>query len=75
MSRPQPFFNARTLYYIQKLPTSLTMLLEAKSGRFMYQSGREGDKAKKRKSLTKSGRVGISAIGVEIGQSIECELK
>ena len=27
----------------------------------MYQSGRAGDEAKKRKSPTKSGRVGITA--------------
>ena len=32
-----------------------------KSGRFMYQSGRAGDEAKKRKSPAKSGRVGITA--------------
>ena len=30
-------------------------------GRFMYQSGRAGDEAKKRKSPAKSGRVGITA--------------
>ena len=29
----------------------------------MYQSGRAGDKAKKRKSPTKSGRVGITRLG------------
>ena len=28
----------------------------------MYQSGRAGDEAKKRKSPTKSGRVGITVI-------------
>ena len=28
----------------------------------MYQSGRAGDEAKKRKSPTKSGRVGITAL-------------
>ena len=29
----------------------------------MYQSGRAGDKAKKRKSPAKSGRVGITGVG------------
>ena len=29
----------------------------------MYQSGRAGDEAKKRKSPAKSGRVGITVIG------------
>ena len=29
----------------------------------MYQSGRAGDEAKKRKSPAKSGRVGITAFG------------
>ena len=56
------FFDAITLHYLQKLPTLLRMLIvDVKSGRFMYQSGRAGDDAKKRKSLAKSGRVGISA--------------
>ena len=32
------------------------------SGRFMYQSGRAGDEAKKGKSPAKSGRVGITGI-------------
>ena len=35
--------------------------MDVKSGRFMYQSGRAGDEAKKCKSPTKSGRVGITA--------------
>ena len=30
----------------------------------MYQSGRAGDEAKKRKSPTKSGRVGIHVLGL-----------
>ena len=34
--------------------------MEVKSGRFMYQSERAGDEAKKRKSPAKSGRVGIT---------------
>ena len=40
---------------------NLTMLIVGvKSGRFMHQSRRAGDKAKRRNSPTKSGRVGIS---------------
>ena len=35
-------------------------IVDVKSGRFMYQSRRAGDEAKKRKSPTKSGRVGIT---------------
>ena len=35
------------------------ILVDVKSGRFKYQSGRAGDEAKKRKSPAKSGRVGI----------------
>ena len=35
--------------------------MDIKSGRFMYQSGRAGDEANKRKSPAKSGRVGITA--------------
>ena len=55
------FFTAITLYYSQKLPTLLTMLIaDVKSGSFTYQSGRAGDKAKKCKTPAKSGRVGIS---------------
>ena len=55
------FFNAITVHYLQKLPTLLTvLLLDVKSGRFMYQSGRARDEAKKRKFPAKSGRVGIS---------------
>ena len=34
--------------------------MDVKSGRFMYQSGRAEDEAKKRKSPAKSGRVGIT---------------
>ena len=37
-------------------------IVDVKSGRFMYQSGRAGDEAKKRKSPAKSGRVGITVI-------------
>ena len=37
-------------------------IVNVKSGRFMYQSGRAGDGAKKRKSPAKSGRVGIYVI-------------
>ena len=37
-------------------------MVDVKSGRLMYQSGRAGDKAKKRKSPTKSRRVGITVI-------------
>ena len=36
--------------------------MDVKSGTFMYQSGRAGDEAKKRKSPTKSGRVGTTAL-------------
>ena len=36
-------------------------IVDVKSGRFIYQSGRAGDEPKKRKSPTKSGRVGITA--------------
>ena len=36
--------------------------MDVKSGTFMYQSGRVGDEAKKRKSSAKSGRVGITAL-------------
>ena len=35
------------------------ILVDVKSGRFKYQSGRAGDESKKRKSPAKSGRVGI----------------
>ena len=35
-------------------------IVVVKSARFMYQSTRAGDKAKKRKSPAKSGRVGIT---------------
>ena len=35
------------------------ILIDVKSGRFKYQSGRARDEAKKRKSPAKSGRVGI----------------
>ena len=37
-------------------------IVNVKSGRFMYQSVRAGDEAKKRKSPAKSGRVGIYAL-------------
>ena len=37
------------------------ILVDVKSGRFKYQSGRAGDEAKKRKSPAKIGRVGIFA--------------
>ena len=33
-------------------------IVDVKSGRFMYQSGRAGDEAKRPKSPAKSGRVG-----------------
>ena len=35
------------------------ILVDVKSGRFKYQSGRAGGEAKKRKSPAKSGRIGI----------------
>ena len=38
-------------------------IVEIKSGRFMYQSRKAGDEAKKRKSPAKSGRVGVTVIG------------
>ena len=70
MSRPlfiffvrfHSFFNTITLHYSKTLPsTLLTMLIvDVKGGRFMYQGGRAGDEAKKRKSPAKSGRVAIS---------------
>ena len=54
-------FNTITLHHGQELPTLLTILIvDVKSGRFRYQSGRAGDEAKKRESPAKSGRVGIS---------------
>ena len=71
MRRPFFFFfldfthllNTITLHHGQELPTLLTILIvDVKSGRFRYQSGRAGDEAKKRTSPAKSGRVGISAI-------------
>ena len=65
----QPFFNAVTLHYLQKLPTLLvTLIVDVKSGRFMYQSGRAGDEGKKHtgKSPAKSRRVGISAITLKL---------
>ena len=37
-------------------------IVDLKSGRFTYQSGKAGDEAKKRKSPAKSGRVGISEL-------------
>ena len=37
----------------------------------MYQSGRAGDEAKKRKSLAKSGRVGITA-SIKSEQCLNC---
>ena len=37
-------------------------IVDVKSGRFMYQSGRAGDETKKRKSPAKSGRVGITVL-------------
>ena len=58
-------FNTIALHHGQELPTLLTILIvDAKSGRFTYQSGRAGDEAKMRKSPTKSGRVGISVINL-----------
>ena len=36
----------------------------------MYQSGRAGDKAKKRKSPAKSGRVGITGIVYFVSSSV-----
>ena len=57
-------FNTIILHHGQELPTLLTILIvDVKSRRFRYQSGRAGDEAKKRKSPAKSGRVGISAHG------------
>ena len=38
-------------------------IVDVKSGRFIYQSRRAGDEAKKRKSPAKSGRVGITGKG------------
>ena len=38
------------------------ILVDVKSGRFKYQSGRAGDESKKRKSPAKSRRVGIYAM-------------
>ena len=55
------FVNIITLHYLQKLPTLLIMLIvDVKSGRFMYQSREAGDEAKKCKSPAKNGRVRIS---------------
>ena len=60
MSRPFFFldfihlFNTITLHHGQELPTLLTILIVD------VKSGRVGDEAKKPKSPSKSGRVGIS---------------
>ena len=43
-------------------PNYSISIVDAKSGRFMYQSRRAGDKAKRRKSPAKSGRVGITVV-------------
>ena len=40
------------------------ILVDVKSERFKYQSGRAGDEAKKRKSLIKSGKLGIYGISI-----------
>ena len=42
------------------------ILVDVKSGRFKYQSGRAGDEAKKCKSPAKSGRVSIYENGSEV---------
>ena len=56
------------LHYVKKIPTLLMMsIVDVKSGRFMYQSGRVGDEAKKRKSPTKAGELG-SLLPAEVRQ-------
>ena len=40
----------------------MILIVDVKSGRFRYQSGRVADEAKKRKSPAKCGRVGISEL-------------
>ena len=41
----------------------------------MYQSGRAGDEAKKRKSPANSGRVGITVVGPKKDWSLTAVLK
>ena len=50
--------QTKSVLFFTKYPV---FIVDVKSGRFMYQSGRVGDEAKKRKSPAKSGRVSITA--------------
>ena len=58
---PFEFSNIMTLDSIvsPQVLNKYLILVDVKSGRFKYQSGRAGDEAKKLKSPTKSGRVRI----------------
>ena len=53
--------NKKAVISVQSFTKYSIFIVHVKSGRFMYQSGRAGDEAKKRKSPAKSGRVGITA--------------
>ena len=52
--------NKNAVISVQSFTKYSVFIADVKSGRFMYQSGRAGDEAKKRKSPAKSGRVGIT---------------
>ena len=54
--------NKKAVISVQSFTKYSIFIVDVKSGRFMYQSGRAGDEAKKRKSPAKSGRVGITVI-------------
>jgi len=51
-----PEFQTKSVLFFTKYSI---FIVDVKSGRFMYQSGRAEDEAKKLKSPAKSGRVGI----------------
>ena len=52
--------NKKAVISVQSFTKYSIFIVDVKSGRFMYQSGRAGDETKKRKSPAKSGRVGIT---------------
>ena len=52
--------NKNAVISVQSFTKYSVFIADVKSGRLMYQSGRAGDEAKKRKSPAKSGRVGIT---------------
>ena len=56
--------NKNAVISVQSFTKYSVFIVDVKSGRFMYQSRRAGDEAKKRKSPAKSGRVSLlSATG------------